>query len=262
MTPSSFTTVRPPNAVGTVILADAINASAEVAGVYQDSSGCSVHGFIRDINGNYTVFDHAGLGSVTGLNDSGEVVGIYSDRNGVHSFIYNNGSFTDLSDPAAGTGDTRAAAINASGQVAGTYTDSGGVPHGFIYTNGNFTNFSDPNAGPNGTFAVAINASGEVAGNYFDSGGFEHGFIYNNGQFTDLGQNNDVTGINSAGDVVGTRPGPIGSTDHGFIYRNGQYTEIDDPAAVPNAHGTVTVANGINDADQVTGYYQGTDGDH
>ncbi len=107
-----------------------------------------------------------------GLNDSGEVAGHYQDSsNTIHGFLYNNGAYTTLDDPSAGTGvleGTYAAAINASGEVAGFYFDSSGNRHGFLYNNGAYTTLDDPSAGPGGTVAEAINTSGEVAGSYLE----------------------------------------------------------------------------------------------
>ena len=47
-------------------------------------------------------------------------------------FIYDNGTYTTIDDPF-GIEGTTLAAINASGEAAGTYTDSSGNVHGFVY---------------------------------------------------------------------------------------------------------------------------------
>jgi probable HAF family extracellular repeat protein len=59
-------------------------------------------------------------------------------------------------------------------------------------------------------------------------------------------------GINNAGLIVGDYSS--GGATHGFLYNGTTYTTIDDPLA------TSTSAYGINDADQVVGYYTDSSG--
>lgn len=106
----------------------------------------TTHSVIRSAGGNYTVFDPPQSGAHTsfanGINDDGVVVGEYRDANLVrHGYIRNlDGTFTILDDPDAaqlplsatnlGTIPRR---INASGAIAGLYTDANGVRHAFIW---------------------------------------------------------------------------------------------------------------------------------
>jgi probable HAF family extracellular repeat protein len=72
-------------------------------------------------------------------------------------------------------------------------------------------------------------------------------------------------GINSSGLVVGTYL--VGDTPHGFLYNpnGGTYTTLDDPLAANefnNPFGpTGTIAEGINGAGQIVGYYADSNGD-
>jgi probable HAF family extracellular repeat protein len=67
------------------------------------------------------------------INDKGTIVGTYpvspSDAIG---FVYHNGVVQQLAFP--GSDVTYAQAINDSGQVAGLFYDSQGLPHGFLWT--------------------------------------------------------------------------------------------------------------------------------
>src|SRR5712691_8922095 len=242
MTIFSFTNIRPPNAGGNTVVAG-INASGDVAGFYEQSG--TEHGFLYS-TGNFT--DFGIVGTVTGLNDSDQVIGINSGG----AFIYQNGNFTYLNDPSGSS--TYPAAINGSGEVAGSYKDNSGVNHGFIYSNGNFTNFDDPNAGIQGTGVAAINASDQVAGDYLDNINVEHGFIYQNGNIIEIsdpaaGSSGNfsgtiVTAINSAGDVAGFYFDGSGVA-HGFIYHNGvsPISAIPVPRPIPAARGPLSTGS-------------------
>ena len=72
------------------------------------------------------------------MNDDGIAVGYYGDSTGSqHGFLYNTstGVYTFLDDPAAAFSDgvevTQITGIAYSGEIAGFYTDAGGVAHSF-----------------------------------------------------------------------------------------------------------------------------------
>jgi len=54
-----------------------------------------------------------------GINNNGQVVGTYNDASGSHGFIYSDGTYTTLDDPA-GT-DTQALGINDLGEIVVIY---------------------------------------------------------------------------------------------------------------------------------------------
>jgi uncharacterized membrane protein len=60
----------------------------------------------------------------------------------------------------------------------------------------------------------------------------------------------EADGINNSGDIVG------GYTIGSYLYRGGSYTPIHDPSSL------VTVSRGINNADQIVGYYNDANGLH
>ena len=143
--------------------------------------------------------------------------------------------------------------INASGQIVGAYNS--GDLYGFLYSGGTYTTIGVP--GVTITEARGINASGHIVGMYQNKASEgrikTHGFFYVNGAYASFDcplTTTDYTapfGINAAGHIVGSYPGARGG--RGFLYINGFYADIGHPSA---AH---TLAMGINDNDQIVGYY-------
>jgi hypothetical protein len=118
-------------------------------------------------------------------------------------------------DPPGSTA-TYPAAINASGEIAGYYTDASNVSHGFVRASGGtITAFDVP--GSSGTVAVSINDSGAVAGYYSDAKGASHGFLR-----TSVGQ---ITTFNPglAVDTVAAGINANGATTGYFMDRQGTY---------------------------------------
>jgi probable HAF family extracellular repeat protein len=160
-----------------------------------------------------------------------------------------------------GTGGTRASAINAAGQVVGSYVDGSGALHGFLYTAGNYTTLDDPSASglpPPWTWATGINSSGQIVRNYTVNGQ-SHGFVYDNGTYTTIVDPLSIggtylEGINDAGDIVGFYSDSNGN-EHGFLYSGGTFAPIDN-----NQGASRTILFGINDTDQIVGVYTGGHG--
>ena len=169
-------------------------------------------------------------------------------------------SFTIFDVPGAVS--TSAVSINASGQVAGNYTDGSDGTHGFVYGNGAYTTIDVP--GAVSTSAVSINASGQVAGNYFADSEL-HGFVYGNGMFTTI----DVSGaiytvvisINASGQVAGRYRIANSSkvSETGFVYSNGTFTTFtaSSPGSVSHPILVSVYPTSINASGQVTGCYGG-----
>jgi uncharacterized membrane protein len=166
-----------------------------------------------------------------------------------------------------GTGDfTRGAfgskwlAINASGQVTGTYfVPNGGAPtqHAFRTTASGGVN--DPGAdlgilpGGRQSFGTGINASGQVAGTSSTGGdNFYYPFrTTGTGNLTDPGANLGVPGwgtaINGNGQVTGR-----GQSNAFRSSPNGQPPSLTDLGTLPGY--ASSAGNAINDAGQVSGY--------
>jgi probable HAF family extracellular repeat protein len=212
-------------------------------------------------NGTHTAI---GISFPLDINNKGQVVGFSFHW----STLYSGGVYTSIRHPntITGSGYTFANGINASGQVAGTYTEGNpingvDITHGFILSEGVYTTVDVPNA--ISTYVAGINTSGQVAGYYTDASGRKHGFLYSGGAFKTF----DVPGfidstfpyqnfqINDKGQVSGTYT-DVSGNEHGFVYVSGAVTTID----IPNA--TTTFVNGINAKGQLAGYYTNGTGVH
>lgn len=138
-------------------------------------------------------------------------------------------------------------AINASGQMVGTYYDSADIGHGFLYSGSTFTTIDPP--GSTSTSAWGISDVGLIVGFYSDASGGHNSFLYKKGTFTTIeyphAAQTIANGINSAGDIVGYYDDP----SHGFLLKGGTYSSCDFPMAES------TEAYGINDAGEIAGTY-------
>jgi hypothetical protein len=119
-----------------------------VGGITTGFSGgiAASHSFMRGTDGTYTVFDPPQAGAngslADGINDDGAIIGDYLDANLVrHGYLRNaDGTFVILDDPSAAqlaasatNLGTAPRGINASGAIAGLFSDSAGTRHGFIW---------------------------------------------------------------------------------------------------------------------------------
>jgi hypothetical protein len=215
----------------------AINGKNVITGQYIDSS-VVYHGFIGIASGTLTTFDAPGAGTSsnqgtvpTAINLSGTVTGNYIDNHS-HGFVrMGDGSFETFS---VGT-DTNPVGINDRGVVVGRADSIGFLRRvtGLIKT------FSV--AGATGTLPSAINNNGVIAGYYYDSSNLTHGFIRaHEGTMTtfDVPGGFDhvtVTGINSAGDVVGTANN--NSAYLAFVRKHDGSFAVFNPSGCPEAFG-------------------------
>lgn len=181
-------------------------AAGNVTGFISDANAVR-HGFVCTgvLSGapSCTTFDPTGAGTsatqgtiALSVNSEGDVAGFYIDANkNDHGFIRTaaTGAITAPIDaPGAGTGSggkvsfagTVVTSIDAAGDVAGIYADSGGIYHGFLRAagTGNFTSPIDaPQAGAGGLFPgtspASLNNAGVMTGIYQGSSGLTHGFV-------------------------------------------------------------------------------------
>jgi hypothetical protein len=196
-----------------------INAAGQVVGRLDFHGFYS--GFISEPDGvGFTPID----GLITGVNDGGQTVGY----NEIGAFITGaNGH--DLTYLYTLGLNTIPSAINASGQVVGTYASDPGIGAQPFITGpagANMTKLDSP-ADFYDVGVAGINASGQLALNFENILNTSHGFITgpNGIGLTDIGSLNGTytytTGINDAGQVVGvsgnhafiTGPNGIGMTD-------------------------------------------------
>lgn len=165
------------------------------------------------------------------------------------AFVYNDGVYTTLYGPAPpGVYSTDAVGINASGQIAGNYTDRNGFTYGFLYNAGVYTTIDVP--GSVYTEALGINSAGQVVGTY-NNGVNNIGFLYSNGVYTTINPPASIGSvavrINNSGDIVGDYTRQQNSQS-GFLYTNGTYTTLSVP-------GEIVAVQGINDFGEIAGEY-------
>ena len=154
---TSFATIfQPTGTSADVVNAQGINDNGLIVGFYLGNDG-QAHGFDAKTanisNGSLvgaaitdpTIPSISGepgatfvFSQILGVNDDGIAVGYYGDSTeSQHGFLYNTstGVYTFLDDPAAafsnGVEVTQITGIANSGEIAGFYTDAGGVAHSF-----------------------------------------------------------------------------------------------------------------------------------
>lgn len=164
------------------------------------------------------------------------------------------------------TQTSEATAVNDNDQVVGYFFDSTSNKHGFVWQKGVATQVDGSTPGASFTSLVAINASGLATGNYNVSDTCGLAFTYDiaTGQQTPIGscptsQNASfyayAASINRAGTVAGSEVGGAGcrALFCGFVARGGVIVRR---ISVPGTGTQVgTIVAGINDHDEVTGYY-------
>jgi hypothetical protein len=256
---------------------------------YAIDSRSVAHGYVRGVDGTFTMFDVPGAGTGPGQGSfagniglSGEVIaGWYVDATGMnHGFLRaGNGAITKFDVPAAATGPglgtmtAWAQCVNAAGAITGYYFDQNGAGHGYVRApNGTIATFDAPGAGTGsgrGTFTWAINPAGTTAGTSQDNNGVYHGLlrtadgkitIYDiKGAGTGAGQGTQSMGIDPSGVITGYYT-DASNVSHGFVRAvDGTYTFFDVPAAgTGNGQGTFPMTN--NPGDSIVGYYVDNNG--
>jgi probable HAF family extracellular repeat protein len=241
-------------------LAYGINDSGTIAGYYWDpvlTSGGD-RGFTYS-NGNFQTYQVANFYSTDlyGINNAGDLAGSYNNQNFsvVQGFVIPaGGSMQSVGPPGATQWENYG--INNVGNVVGS-SFTGNTAGGYVSTNSGFVAIDCSNAS---AFPHGINDSGAIVGFCKDSNGIYTGFatsitcptcltsIGPAGAYSNFGY-----GVNNAGLIVGVTEDPKGMFQ-GFLLDNGVYQLLDFPGAVN------TYVAGINNQDQIVGWFDGTDG--
>jgi len=249
-----------------------VNASGQIVGIYEDSSGAS-HGFLRHPDGSYTTIDYPGATFTTAasINARGEIVGRWTDLDGnTHAYLRSaNNKFTSL-DPTAPcivtSLPTIAHGINDAGDIAGRCWDINGNEYGFIrnHVDGAYTILLFPGSLSSDAWALTMGKVGsktpvpKVLGDYSDATWYVHGLIWSPSEgFTTLDFPGHQTGLrwrNQRDDITGIYATDDGAL-HGFLFREGGFTTVDYPGSVSNA-GTLV----INDKGLVVGGFDDSNG--
>ena len=134
-------------------------------------------------------------------------------------FLWQNGTMQPLPIPPSESPYGFAIGINANGMICGKGNTLGRHQAALVWQGGTVRVLPPLTGGLHWT-ANAINDAGQVAGESADAQGRSHMIWWDEaGQLHDLGFGN-LTGINAAGQVAGTRSGP-GITDHAVRSENG-----------------------------------------
>jgi probable HAF family extracellular repeat protein len=250
---------------GDVSVATCLNGSAEVAGYepFVSDPNNTSHAWVYSNGKLFDIHSPSLFPQGTraaAINDSGVVVGQGNlTSSSFHAFVYANGQMVDLGPP--GAYQASAVAINNNGQIAGNayFTKSGAAS--FIYANGKFTYLTQPAGATVSVFG--LNGVGQLAGAiYFNNGSPAHAASWSNGAWTDLGgivgaSANHATGINSAGEVIGTAFFPVKSYHPfipgkhvAFVIRSGKPVDLN--TQMPAGTGYIlTDAIAINDSGEI-----------
>lgn len=191
-----------------------------------------------------------------GVNSQGDIVGINGEQGNVErGFVIRQGSLSTIH--VEGSSFDHVSAINTSGLIAGTFSDTKQAKP-FIYDGQTYTTIEPPaatyNEAPHGgsSHAYGINDLGHVVGTYHDHRGM-HGFLYEGGRHRYLDYPQAVetipTGINARGQIVGFYRLYPKTRFQGFVYE-GKFTTLNYPGGVDAG----TRLMGINDLGEIVGF--------
>jgi probable HAF family extracellular repeat protein len=175
----------------------------------------------------YTTLDYPGAASTfaTGINDRREIVGYYVDSSSGdnHAFTLEKRRFKALKLSIAGVTvvQSQAQGINDRGWIVGNYTDSTGEKHGFELKDGRVKTIDVPGSNPDHSFgAFGINEAGKVVGQFC------------NDFCSDVG------------------------IEQGYLLSRGTFTTL----AYPGSDDESGAASGINNHNEIVGYWEDTGG--
>jgi hypothetical protein len=211
-------------------------------------------GFLYDVSTNTVTrlpyLNGAPVSSVAGVNAGGIVVGNYLDRNSIYHGYYFIGSTYASFDPPGSIG-TFPLGINLGNTTFGYYQKSGASFSGFLLDEfGDYTILNAPEALV--TQVNGVNNNKQAAGLY-TIGGPILAFFWQNNSFTMLplsAPSSQATAINENGIVAGTWVDTLNVT-HGFVWNPATVSLI----TVYSPSGGSLYITGINNANQITGYY-------
>jgi hypothetical protein len=252
-----------------------INNSGLIAGFYgSGQAGHPNQGYLLTPPHSYTAVNDPSTvqTQLTELNNFGISVGYDYPTNGGPSvdnqfgFYFHGGTFTPVNNPKTPhcpTGcmsgviiENQLLGVNDHNIAVGFYNDGSGNSHGYTYdiATGTYSPDIKASATASSTVAAAINNSGEIAGFFTDATG-THGFLDNGGMFNTVNapgaSQTDLLGLNNRGLAVGFDI--VNGVTHGIVFNINSYTFA--TLTDPNATGGVTNFNGINDLNQIVGFY-------
>jgi probable HAF family extracellular repeat protein len=207
------------------------------------------------------------------INDSGLIVGygVPAPFGPTRAFLYDPAasSLTDIQADLPGATASEATAVNAGGDVVGSFDSPGQSKHAFLRHPGGAVAILTPPGGlDTDVEARGVNASGQVVGatNLRSGSPPFMAILWSEGTARDLGTLNPTVpgaaalGINHRGDVVGSSSvgfrclggdlGPCNTAWHAFLYSDGQMRDLNE-LIPPDSGWVLETATAINDAGQI-----------
>jgi uncharacterized membrane protein len=259
----------------------AINSIGQITGYYQDATG--FHGFVRQRDDTITTFDVLLGGNLwpafaTDIALSGEItgyvphsittLGFVRQANGtIETFAVTHSTpYVAATEPAprldCPVDGTAAIAINAVGQITGSYQLPGVFCSGFLrQRDGTITLINVQPQSDNVipmTFPQAINLWGQITGYYHDVNGYRGFLRQPNGTIIRFDPPSSTSTTPQAINLLGQITGYYQDATfliHGFLRQpNGTVITFDPTGSIS------TQATAINLAGQITGFYATADG--
>lgn len=202
---------------------------------------------------------------VFALNNAGHFVGAEVDSAGVNHAIFDDGrqlQTLKLSGPARENLGSFAFSINNRDDIAGEFTDMGGVTHGYVHhADGSLTLINFP--GASSTQAYGVNDWEMVIGVYTDAQNNSHAFVLREGRYLNVdlpgGPSATTTplSINDLGEIVGEYITTPSTNGFGYLQQfDGRFSLTTAPGSIPE--GTFFIS--INNWQQVLGAFADTAG--
>jgi probable HAF family extracellular repeat protein len=241
---------------GTTACAYDINNVGQVAGVSTNAAGRQ-RAFLWDAaHGMQSLGTFSGgtMSVAYALNESAQVVGYADLSSAYQAFLYSNGVMNHLG--TLGYYQSGAFDINDHSQVVGILMDGTGHATAFLYADGTLYDLGAPLLSD--CQAWVINNRGLVAGTAWGPGE-DRSFLCADGLVIDLGALPGfpkvyATGINDAGQVIGTMTNATGTLSHAFIYTGGTLRDLNDLPVPGHGWEYLAAAYDINSSGQITGY--------
>jgi probable HAF family extracellular repeat protein len=180
--------------------------------------------------------------SPSAIDNAGRIAGQLAGR----AFVWDGSTMLDIG-TLGGPGST-ALGLSENGFITGSADRPDGSSAAFLYRGGTLVDIGQLGTSSAG---AGVNAGGQVAGTWVDEAGENHAFLYSGGVARDIGNlganSARATGINGAGDVVGSSFIAGFAAFHAFLYRDGSMRDLG------TLGGPASAAAAINDAGQIAG---------
>lgn len=190
----------------------------------------------------YTIVFGPENSSPSAIDSAGRIAGQLAGR----AFVWDGGTILDIG--TLGGASSSALALSDNGFITGSAARADGSEHAFLYRGGSLRDIGQLGVASSGS---GVNNKGQVAGTWVDAAGENHAFLYSGGVARDIGNlganSARATGINRAGDVVGSSFLADFAAVRAFLYRDGVMRDLG------TLGGPASFAAAINDAGQVAG---------